>query len=54
MSDLRVKELIELLKQLPQDAKVYYSSGERNSILCIETAKGKYKQWSITSDGKID
>jgi len=54
MSDFRVKELIELLKQLPQDARVCQSSGERKSILWIETVKGKYQGWSITEDGRID
>jgi len=52
MSDLRVNELIEILKKLPQDGRVFYHSGEANGLLIVEPKNGK-KQWSITRDGKI-
>lgn len=52
MNDFTVKEMIELLKTLPQDARVYQHSGEQGGILSIVSKNGN-KQWSVLKEGKL-
>lgn len=52
MSDLTIKELSEMLKKLPIDARVSYHSGENGGLLVV-TAKNGKRWWNILKDGSF-
>lgn len=52
MSDFTVKELSDILKKLPQDARVHQSSGEKGGIIFIVSKNGN-KYWNILKSGEV-
>lgn len=52
MQDLSVRELIELLKKLPIDARVSYHSGEKGDLLVV-TAKNGKRWWDVLKDKSV-
>ena len=52
MNDFTVKDLLAILKPLPEDSRVNQHSGEQGGILYIISKNGN-KQWSVLKDGTV-